>query len=46
MFCKWCCKEARKSREELDESDLLGQTVTVDWAFVKGQPCNLQAHYL
>ncbi len=29
-------KEALAAREELDGSDLLGQTVTVDWAFVKG----------
>ncbi len=29
-------KEAQPAREELDESDPLGQTVTVDWAFAKG----------
>ncbi len=29
-------KEALAAREELDGADLLGQTVTVDWAFVKG----------
>eukprot|EP00095_Tigriopus_kingsejongensis_P008415 snap_masked-scaffold9_size846264-processed-gene-7.6 protein:Tk08415 transcript:snap_masked-scaffold9_size846264-processed-gene-7.6-mRNA-1 annotation:"Nucleolin" len=29
-------KEALAGKETLDGSDLLGQTITVDWAFVKG----------
>ena len=30
-------KEALAAKEELDGTDLLGQSVNVDWAFVKGQ---------
>ena len=29
-------KEALKARDELDGTDLLGQNIAVDWAFVKG----------
>ena len=29
-------KEAVAARDELDGSDLLGQNINVDWAFVKG----------
>jgi len=29
-------KEALSAKEELDGSDILGQNIAVDWAFVKG----------
>ena len=29
-------KEALAARDQLDGSDLLGQNIAVDWAFVKG----------
>merc|ERR1712008_183845 len=30
-------KEALAAKEELDGNDILGQTIAVEWAFVKGQ---------
>ena len=29
-------KEALAAKEELDQNDILGQTIAVEWAFVKG----------
>ena len=29
-------REAQSAKEELDGSEILGQTITVDWSFVKG----------
>ena len=29
-------KEALAAKDELDGSDMLGQNISVDWAFVKG----------
>jgi RNA-binding protein 8A len=29
-------KEALAAKEELDKSEILGQTIAVEWAFVKG----------
>ena len=29
-------KEALAAKEELDGNDILGQTIAVEWAFVKG----------
>ena len=37
-------KEALAARDELDNSDLLGQNISVDWAFVKGPRKGSRTH--